>query len=147
MHMRPWNNKASRCGGRRRGRRSGGCGTAHARTHIVVDGYWIRGKLWRRITGLHIGSDRGRVRKSSLRDRILSAHRVLQGPSRGELSLESNRKSFICRISGGLLNLTRISIVPPNCVPTTALTTDQASRILQDIVSVVRLCAPRIYGL
>ena len=62
-----------------------------AREHMntVAVGYWIWGKLWRHMTRSHKGSDKGRLGESSLRARVLPAHRILQGPPRGELSLES----------------------------------------------------------
>ena len=137
MRMRPWNNKAPRCSGRRRGRRSGGRGTVRAHMLTVVVGYWVWGKRWRLITGLHIGSYRGRLRKSSLRARILSAHRVLQGPSRGEISFRvCSRVPLHVEFLEVSLKLIQILVVPPNCAPTTALRFTQVSRILQDFVFV-----------
>ena len=84
-----------------------GCGRGRAfaareRTNTVAVGYWIWGKLWRHITRSHKGSYKGRLGESSLRARVLPAHRILQGPPRESFFLESNQTFPCVQVRRGL---------------------------------------------
>ena len=60
---------------------------AREHTNTAAIGYWIWGELWRHITRSLKGSCKGRLGESSLTARIVSAHKVRQGPPRGEFPL------------------------------------------------------------